>query len=86
MAHKKVVQNLWRVHSLTRVGIESDLERNSRKIIKMLKKDGWREVATKADHVQFKHPTRSGRVTVPHPNKDIKAGTVMSIYRQAGWR
>ncbi|MDE0208751.1 MAG: type II toxin-antitoxin system HicA family toxin [Boseongicola sp.] len=62
------------------------MERNSRKIIKMLKKDGWREVANKADHVQFKHPTRSGRVTVPHPNKDIKAGTVMSIYRQAGWR
>ena len=62
------------------------MERNSKKVIKMLKKDGWREVATKADHVQFKHPTRSGRVTVPHPNKDIKAGTVMSIYRQAGWR
>ena len=62
------------------------MERNSRKIIKMLKKDGWRHVAIKGDHCQFKHPIKPGRVTVPHPNKDIKKGTVMSIYRQAGWR
>ncbi len=52
----------------------------------MLKKDGWREVAAKGDHVQFKHPAKPGRVTVPHPSKDIKAGTVMSFCSQAGWR
>jgi len=74
------------VHSFTRETTESKLEHNSRKIIKMLRKEGWREVATKGDHVQFKHPTRPGRVTVPHPRKDIKAGTALSIYRQAGWR
>lgn len=62
------------------------MERNSRKIIRMLEKDGWFLVATKGDHAQFKHLTKPGRVTVPHPNKDIKTGTVMSIYRQAGWR
>ena len=62
------------------------MERNSRKIIKMLEKDGWRQVAIKGDHCQFKHPIKPGRVTVPHPSKDIKKGTVMSIYRQAGWR
>ena len=52
----------------------------------MLEKDGWRHVAIKGDHCQFKHPIKPGRVTVPHPNKGIKKGTVMSIYRQAGWR
>ena len=62
------------------------MERDSRKLIKMLEKDGWRHAATKGDHFQFKHPNRPGRVTVPHPKKDIKKGTVMSIYRQAGWR
>ena len=62
------------------------MERNSRKLIKMLEADGWVRVAVKGDHWQFKHPQKPGRVTVPHPNKDIKAGTVMSIYRQAGWR
>ncbi|MEM9717336.1 MAG: type II toxin-antitoxin system HicA family toxin [Pseudomonadota bacterium] len=62
------------------------MERNSRKLVKMLEKDGWHHVATKGDHFQFKHPTKPGRVTIPHPNKDIKIGTVLSIYRQAGWR
>ncbi|MXW85499.1 MAG: type II toxin-antitoxin system HicA family toxin [Boseongicola sp. SB0673_bin_14] len=62
------------------------MERNSRKVIKMLKKDGWREVAAKGDHVQIQHPAMPGRVAVPHPSKDIKAGTVMSFCRQAGWR
>ena len=27
-------------------------------------------------HWQFKHPDRAGRITVPHPNRDIKLGTV----------
>ena len=61
------------------------MERDSRKLIKMLENYGRRYVATKGDHFQFKHPNRPGRVTVPHPKKDIKKGTVMSIYRQAGW-
>lgn len=60
-------------------------ERNSRKLIQMLRQDGWELVATRGDHHQFKHPEKKGRVTIPHPNKDIPAGTVRSIYRQAGW-
>ena len=34
--------------------------------------------------VMFRHP--DGRtVIVTHPRKDIPAGTMLSIYRQAGW-
>lgn len=62
------------------------MERNSRKLIKLLEQDGWVRVAIKGDHWQFKHPVKKGRVTVPHPTRDIKPGTVFSIYRQAGWR
>jgi predicted RNA binding protein YcfA (HicA-like mRNA interferase family) len=62
------------------------IETNSRKLIALLQADGWEHVATKGDHWQFKHPTRPGRVTVPHPVKDLKPGTALSIYRQAGWR
>ncbi len=62
------------------------MERNSGKLIKLLEQDGWVRVAVKGDHWQFKHPTRKGRVTVPHPSRDIKRGTVASIYRQAGWK
>ncbi len=57
---------------------------SSRKIIAMLKADGWYEVACDGDHHQFKHPIKKGRVTVTHPRKDIPIGTVKSIANQAG--
>jgi predicted RNA binding protein YcfA (HicA-like mRNA interferase family) len=40
----------------------------------------------KGSHVQLKHPSRKGRVTVPHPRKDLPIGTVKSIERQSGLR
>jgi len=40
---------------------------NSKDIISALKADGWVQVAQKGSHLQFKHPTKPGRVTVPHP-------------------
>jgi len=61
------------------------MERNSRKLKKLLEADGWYEVATRGSHVQFKHNDKPGRVTLPHPKKDLKEGTVKSIYKQAGW-
>ncbi|MEO5808183.1 type II toxin-antitoxin system HicA family toxin [Devosia sp.] len=61
------------------------MERNSRKLIRLLTHDGWYHVDVNGDHHQFKHPERAGRVTVPHPNSDIPIGTVRSIYKQAGW-
>ena len=61
------------------------MERNSRRLIRMLEEDGWTLVGTRGSHRQFRHPTKRGRVTVPHPVKDIARGTVASIYRLAGW-
>ncbi|HEY9235114.1 MAG TPA: type II toxin-antitoxin system HicA family toxin [Phenylobacterium sp.] len=57
---------------------------NSRDIISALIADGWYEAAQKGSHKQFKHPTKPGRVTVPHPKRDIPTGTLRSIERQAG--
>jgi predicted RNA binding protein YcfA (HicA-like mRNA interferase family) len=57
---------------------------NSRDIISALQRDGWIQVAQKGSHVQLKHPTKPGRVTVPHPKRDIPLGTLKSIERQAG--
>ena len=56
----------------------------SREIIRMLKKDGWRHVATSGDHFQFKHPVKPGKVTVPHPNREIEGELLKSIERQSG--
>jgi len=37
-------------------------------------------------HHHFKHPTKPGKVTVPHPRRDLHPKTVRSIYRQAAWQ
>ena len=57
---------------------------NSREIIKSLIQNGWHEVAQSGSHVQFRHSERIGRVTVPHPKKDIPIKTLKSIERQSG--
>jgi len=56
---------------------------NSRDIIAKIEADGWFKVAQKGSHVQFKHKTKKGRVTVPHPKRDIAIGTLRSIEKQA---
>lgn len=57
---------------------------SSRDVIKMLEADGWFLVATKGSHHHFKHPTKPGRMTVPHPKKDLPIGTALSILKLAG--
>jgi predicted RNA binding protein YcfA (HicA-like mRNA interferase family) len=57
---------------------------DSRAVLKAIEDEGWFEVAQKGSHGQFKHPTKTGRVTVPHPRKDLPAGTLRSIAKQAG--
>lgn len=55
---------------------------NYRKIVKVLCKNGWREVRVRGDHHQFKHP--DGRlVTVPY-RKDYCTGTLHSIEKSTG--
>ncbi len=58
----------------------------SRDVIKLLEADGWKEVARKGSHAQFRHPVKKGRVTVPDPKRDLPIGTLRSIEKQAGVR
>ena len=57
---------------------------SSREVLKILKADGWYEVNCVGSHHQFKHPTKKGRVTIKHPDKDIPRKTLDSIERQSG--
>ena len=57
---------------------------DSRTILAALKADDWFKVDQKGDHVQLKHDTKRGRVTVPHPKRDLPVGTLRSIEKQAG--
>jgi len=52
--------------------------------MRVLKRKGWWEVHRVGSHVQFRHPSKKGRVTVPHPKRDIPLGTLRSIERQSG--
>jgi predicted RNA binding protein YcfA (HicA-like mRNA interferase family) len=57
---------------------------DSRTVIKRLRADGWRLESVRGSHHQFKHRTRPGRVSVPHPKRDLAPGTLKSIERQSG--
>ncbi|MCW8928519.1 MAG: type II toxin-antitoxin system HicA family toxin [Gammaproteobacteria bacterium] len=50
-----------------------------------MEREGWIKTSGKGDHHKYKHPERPGHVVVPHPRKDLPAGTLRNIYRQAGW-
>ena len=63
-------------------GEESGLD--SRDVVRELKRAGWFQVKQVGSHKQFKHPTKKGRVTVPHPKRDVPIGTLKSIAKQAG--
>lgn len=56
----------------------------SRAVITSLKADGWSPVRQEGSHIQFRHPTKPGMVTVPHPKSDLAIGTLKSIEKQSG--
>jgi predicted RNA binding protein YcfA (HicA-like mRNA interferase family) len=56
---------------------------HSRDIIKMLERDGWKLVRVNGSHHHYRHPLKPGTVTVPHPKREIKKGTLNSILKQA---
>ena len=58
-----------------------------RDVIALIEADGWYLVVTKGSHRQYKHPTKSGRVTIAgHPGDDIAPGTLNSVLKQAQLR
>jgi len=56
-----------------------------REAIRLIEEDGWILAATRGSHRQFKHPAKSGRVTIAgKPSDDVAPGTLNSILKQAG--
>lgn len=55
-----------------------------RDIIKLIEADGWFQVDTRGSHRQYKHATKTGRVTIAgHSHDDVAPGTLNSILKQA---
>jgi len=56
-------------------------------ILRVIKGDGWFQVAQRGSHRQFKHSSKPGRVTIAcKPSDELAKGTQMSILKQAGIR
>ena len=59
-----------------------ELETNSRKLLALLKAEGFEGMSKKGSHLKLRKGERT--VILPHPKKDLPFGTVKSIYQQAG--
>jgi predicted RNA binding protein YcfA (HicA-like mRNA interferase family) len=56
-----------------------------REVVRALEKLGSTVVVQRGSHLQLKHPTRGGRVTVPvHAGETLGPGLRRSIVSQAG--
>lgn len=53
-------------------------------VIKRLEGDGWTLRAVRGSHHVFQHPIKPGHISVPHPKKDLGAGLVHKLLKQAG--
>ena len=54
-----------------------------KEIEKLLLNDGWELENVRGSHYYYKHPAKTGKVTVPCHKGDIPKGTVNSILKQA---
>jgi predicted RNA binding protein YcfA (HicA-like mRNA interferase family) len=61
---------------------------SSREVIRELLKNGWFEVAQIGSHKQFKHASKQGRVTVPHPREIYRLARSRALRsrRESSWR
>jgi predicted RNA binding protein YcfA (HicA-like mRNA interferase family) len=51
----------------------------------MIEEDGWKQFRQRGSHQHFAHPVKPGIVTLAgQPGKDVPAGTLNSIKKQAG--
>ena len=53
-------------------------------LLRLLERDGWRRIRQSGSHAIYRHPTKTGQLTVPvHGSKEIATGTLNSILKQA---
>lgn len=60
------------------------MSKNSRQVIKVLNRKGWVFKNAVGSHNHYVHPELKGKVTVPHPKKDLGKKTFNNILSQMG--
>lgn len=62
----------------------ASVERNSRKIISRLKREGWTQLHG-GKHDKFEHPHRPGVLIVVPRHKQVSIGVAKDAAQKAGW-
>ena len=60
------------------------LERNSKRILARLEREGWMLEKAEGSHHKMREPASRRIIIVPHPKKDLPIGTLKSISKQSG--
>ena len=56
-----------------------------KELVKISKRDGWYQARQRGSHRQFRHPVKSGTVTISgKPNVEMPPGTLNNALKQAG--
>jgi len=56
----------------------------SAELIRQLTKKGWTLDRVGGSHHIFKHPTKPGHISVPHPKADLGKRLIYRLLKQAG--
>ena len=59
---------------------------SSDEMINIIKADGWKFKNCEGDHHHFIHTVKPGKVTIPHPVKNLPKKLAGKILKQAGLR
>ncbi len=57
---------------------------NSAELIRKLERAGWVLRGVKGSHRIYTHPQHGGHLSIPHPRKDLGAGLLHKLMKQAG--
>lgn len=59
------------------------MERDSRKIMKRLREEGYELISVRGSHHKFRKGEKI--LIIPHPKRDLPLGTARAIAKDAGW-
>ena len=59
---------------------------DSREVIRLLEEAGFVWRRTKGSHQRWEHLVTKKKVTIVHPDKDIRLGTLIAYEKQSGVR
>ena len=57
---------------------------NSKELIRRIEAEGWTLRGVRGSHHIYTHPSLPGHISIPHPKRDLGAGLIHKLLKQAG--